>query len=66
MGQIFHYIDDEILFQYKWNHKRTLQRFMSMTYLKLKYNTDNFTIKETFDTEQNLPAISINDCIIDN
>ncbi len=34
----FQFIDDEILSQYKWTHRRTVPRFMSIKFLRLKYN----------------------------
>lgn len=31
-------MDDEVIVQYKWTHRRTVPRFMSIKFLRLKYN----------------------------
>lgn len=35
--QLFSYIDDDVLVQYKYSHRRILARFMCMYFLKIKY-----------------------------
>lgn len=51
LSDIFRHMDDNILVQYQWIHKRILPRFMSMNFLRMKYGTVNFPIHMEMDPQ---------------
>lgn len=45
VSQLLQYVDDDILIQTKWQHKRILPDFMVMSFLRLKYGKTWFPVK---------------------
>ncbi|MBO4862947.1 MAG: CDP-glycerol glycerophosphotransferase family protein [Eubacterium sp.] len=52
MSDCLRLMDDEVIVQYKWTHRRTVPRFMSIKYLRLKYN-DMGLVAKSVKSEDN-------------
>lgn len=62
--EILQDIPDNVILQTEWNHKRTLQRFMGMNYLRLKYGQTDFPLTVEQD-ENDKDVVKFNDVCVE-
>lgn len=65
ISQIFQYMEDDILVQYRWNHKRLLKRFMSANYLRMKYHCEKLPVQIVTEPDTKKQAVAIGGTIVE-